>query len=314
MSSLKIVVTGASGFIGSKVTHYLVNEFPKSSIIGIGRRELPSRQSGYKNFKYISCDLLNKGIQNCIPNKFDILIHLAGDRRTFVKPDEFTLQFKSNVVMTNNMADFAYSSGAKLFLYASTVYVYSGNPTLPFRENSLEIPGDNLGATKFASEALLKARATVGQFKALSFRIGTVYGPGASHDQFIPQAIMKLHSPDPSAKFGAGDVKRDFIYIDDVALAFVYGIKRLWDRDFMYDALNVGTDISTSIRQVVNMLAHELGTKKMIEFDTFNNVGSKADTDHRLDLTRIRSTLGWHPRVSMKEGLHRTLKSYNNKG
>lgn len=71
-----------------------------------------------------------------------------------------------------------------------------------------DIPCENLGATKLASESLLKSRAVAGQFKAISFRIGTVYGPGAGPEQFIPQAIMKLSSPDPIVKFGARNIKK----------------------------------------------------------------------------------------------------------
>jgi nucleoside-diphosphate-sugar epimerase len=72
----------------------------------------------------------------------------------------------------------------------------------------------------------------------------------------------------------------------------------------------VGTDRSTSIREVVQIVADSIGTGKQIEFGTFKNVGSKADTDHQLDTKRIRSALGWHPEVSIEDGLHRTIKAF----
>ena len=148
----------------------------------------------------------------------------------------------------------------------------------------LTIPGETLGATKLASEALLKARTYAGQFKALAFRIGTVYGPGASPEQFIPQAIKKLTSSDHVAKFGPADIRRDFICIDDVADAFVKAVERLYERDFMYEALNLGTNVSTSIKEIVAILAEITGSKKEIIFGTFKNIGSIADTDHQLDM------------------------------
>jgi UDP-glucose 4-epimerase len=307
---LHIVITGASGFIGSKVSQFLAEEFPDSLILGIGRSVSPSTKPGNPNFRYVSCDLLAGKFQDSLPEKTDVVIHLAGDRRTFVKHDEFTLQMRSNVEMTNAMADYAYMARAKLFLYASTVYVYSGNAAPPFKEDFVDIPSDNLGATKLASESLLKARAVAGQFKAVSFRIGTVYGPGSSHEQFIPQAIAKLSSHEPIAKFGPADIKRDFVYIDDVARAYVKALKTMIDKDFDYEALNVGTDRSTSIREVVQIVSDSVGTGKQIEFNTFKNVGSKADTDHQLDLTRTGSVLGWRPEVSLEEGLQRTIQSF----
>ena len=310
MRSLSIVLTGASGFIGSKTSQCLADKFPSCSIIGVGRKKALSRQISNPNFEYISCDLVKDKIRDCLPGKTDILIHLAGDRRTFVRPEEYSAQFRSNVEITTRMADYASTAGIKLILYASTVYVYSGNSEVPFKEAFISLPRDNLGATKMASESLLNARAVAGQFRSLSFRIGTVYGPGSSEEQFIPQSIIKLCSPDPVAKFGAGDVKRDFVYIDDAARAFVAGVERLYDRDFAYDALNVGTNRATSIREVVQILAGDIGINKQIEFGTFNNIGSEADTDHQLDITRIRSILGWKPEVSLREGLHRTIEAF----
>jgi nucleoside-diphosphate-sugar epimerase len=307
---LNIVITGSSGFIGSKVSQLLAEEFPDFSIVGTGRSESLSMKLTSPNFRYVSCDLLGGNIKKFLPQETDIVIHLAGDRRTFVKHDEFTLQMRSNVEMTNSMADYAYLAGARLFLYASTVYVYSGNAAPPFKENCIDIPSDNLGATKLASESLLKARAVAGQFKVVSFRIGTVYGPGASHEQFIPQAIMKLRSPDPVAKFGPADVRRDFVFIDDVARAYVKAVRQMIDKDFDYEVFNVGTEQSTSIREVVHILAQAIGTGKQIEFGTFKNIGSKADTDHQLDTARIRSALGWYPLISVQEGLKRTLAAF----
>ncbi len=309
MTSLKIVVTGASGFIGSQVSLNLARKFPNFSVIGIGRRNILVDNLDFQNYEYVTCDLMNVEMHKCLPSSVDVLIHLAGDRRTFVKLDDYSPQAVSNIMMTSRVADYAFLAKAKLFIYSSSVYVYSGNSTLPFKEDSFDIPGENLGATKLASESLLKARAVAGQFKALSFRIGTVYGPGASRRQFIPQAIIKLSSPDPVAKFGKGDVKRDFIFIDDVVRAFTSGLKLL-EKNFTYNAMNVGTNVPTSIREVVQILADLLGSKKQIKFSKINKAANKADTDHQLDISMIHSVLKWQPEVSLREGLHKTIKSF----
>lgn len=309
MTSLKIVVTGASGFIGSKVSLNLASEFPNFSIIGIGRKKMLVDNLDFPNYEYVTCDLMNVEMHKCLPGSVDVLIHLAGDRRTFVKLDDYSPQAVSNIIMTSHVADYAFLAKVKLFIYSSSVYVYSGNSTLPFKEGAFDIPGENLGATKLASESLLKARAIAGQFKALSFRIGTVYGPGASRRQFIPQAIIKLSSPDPAVKFGNGDVKRDFIFIDDVVQAFISGLKLL-EKNFTYNAMNVGTNVPTSIREVVQILADLLGSKKQIKFSKMNKSVNKADTDHQLDISVIHSVLKWQPEVSLREGLHKTIKSF----
>jgi nucleoside-diphosphate-sugar epimerase len=307
---LIIIITGASGFIGSKVSQKLAEKIPNASIIGIGRNKFHPDHSPFPNYEYVTCDLLDTKMYKKLPRRADILIHLAGDRRTFVKPDEYSHQFDCNVMMTSNFADYAFSSQAELFIFSSSVYVYSGNSTLPFYENIIKLPGENLGATKLAAESLLKTRAVSGQFKVISFRIGTVYGPGASRGQFIPQAIRKLTSKDPIAKFGTGNVKRDFIFIDDVVTAFEAGIS-LIGQDISFEALNVGTGISTSIRNVVKVIADIVGTSKKIEFSSADRNKNKADTDHQLDRTLIRTVLGWHPRFTLEKGLRQTIKCFD---
>lgn len=307
MSSLKIVVTGAGGFIGSRVSEALTSKFSNASVIGIGRKKNLNIQSDFQNYEYISYDLLNGKLQNQLPGRSDIVIHLAGDRRSFVKPEEYSAQAISNIIMTSFVADYACATKARLLLYSSSVYVYSGNTETPFREDYVAIPNDTLGATKLASEALLKARAIKNQFKVIAFRIGTVYGYGTDPGQFLPQAIKKLKSKEAIARFGYGDVNRDFVFIDDVVEAFIAVISTL-DRDFDFLALNVGSGVSTSIRDVVKTLAVLIGSRKPIEFNTDRNQRDKADTDHHLDITRIRSVLKWWPKNSLREGLRRTIE------
>jgi len=311
MNLQNILVTGASGFIGSRVSQALASKFPDASIIGIGRKENAPTLSDLQNCEYISCDLSNTELMNRLPRQVDVVVHLAGDRRTFIKNDEYTRQMVSNTVMTSRIADYASSAGARLFIYSSSVYVYSGNSTIPFKEDDLCIPGENLGATKLASESLLKARAVSGQFKAASFRMGTVYGPRSGATQFIPQAIMKLKSPEPTAKFGAGNVKRDFIFIDDVANAFAAAVSVLLEKDFTYEALNLGAGKAVSISEVVKVLSEEIGTGKKIEFSIPAGTGNKADTDHQLDVTRIHSVLGWQPEYSLADGLRQTIINFS---
>jgi UDP-glucose 4-epimerase len=306
---LRIIITGARGFIGSKLVSALSDAFPDYEIIGIGRKDV-SYSDKPASYRYVKGDLLTDNVYEILPENADILIHLAGDRRTFVRPDEYTEQLKSNVVVTAKVADYAASANVKLFIYASTVYVYSSVNSLPFLENSIAIPGENLGATKLASEAILKSRACAGQFKALSFRIGTVYGPGASSSQFIPQAIKKLTANGIEAEFGPGDIRKDFIYIDDVAKAYVRAIEVLYSKEFMYEALNLGTNVSTSIKDVVHLLSKIINSRKKIIFGTFKNIGSIADTDHQLDITHTREILDWYPEISIEEGLRKTVAAF----
>ncbi|MBM4135091.1 MAG: NAD(P)-dependent oxidoreductase [Nitrospira sp.] len=304
-----IVVTGASGFIGSWVMETLARECPNSSIIGVGRRAGPSLWIDGPNCEYVSGDLLNPAIvRDRLPAKIDGLIHLAGDARTFVEPRDCTSQTEANVLLTARMADYAREAGAELFLLASSVYVYSGVVTCPFHEEAMAVPAENLGATKLAGEALVKARALAGCFHALAYRIFTVYGPRSRPTQFIPEAIRKLQSGEGAARFGAPEVKRDFVYVEDVAAAVVAGLT-FRNTGQSWAALNVGSGRGTSIRELVFLLADLLGVTKRIEFSSEERTKNEANRNHEADVRRIKSVLGWQPTIPLKEGLRRTIES-----
>ena len=310
MASAHILITGAGGFIGSKVACAMAKELGACAISGVGRNPQPVRHPPLPNYQYIHCDLLDRKALGALPDKIDFLVHLAGDGRTFIPPHEYSQQILTNVVMTSNVADYAVKAKAGLVIFASSVYVYSGVRSIPFQEDSIVLPAENLGATKLAAESLLKARANAGQFKVLSLRIFTVYGPGSRRKQFIPQAIEKLTGSDEVAKFGPSEVKRDFVYIDDVVRAFVCGLK-LERRDFSYDVFNVGSGIARSIKEVVRRLADILGTHKQISFDATGRPRHPADIDHQADISAARSALAWQPEISMDTGLKRTVESMN---
>ncbi|GEM_PF-1817412 len=309
MSPLTILVTGASGFIGSWLIPVLTNALPNSSIVGVGRRTEHPQESTGANYEYISCDLREPaGFKKYLPGKANVIIHLAGDPRTFLKPEEAGHQVRTNVMLTSNVLDYAVSAKTELFMLASSVYVYSGNLEIPFREEEVGVPAENLGATKIAAEALVKARAVSGCFRSLAFRIFTAYGPRFRQTQFIPQAIKKLKSGEPTARFGASDVKRDFIYVEDVAAAFLAGLSFQWQKQ-MHEVLNVGSGEATSIKEIVFLLAELMEIHKPIEFSSDPPNRNKVDNDHQADLRRIQTVLGWKPATPLREGLRRTIES-----
>lgn len=308
MSPPTVLVTGASGFIGSWMVSALARELRGSSIIGMGRRpERPTHWRG-SNIEYIACDPLQRGtLKNSLPGQIDVVMHFAGDARTSVGLEDWTRQLEANVVLTSLLADYAVSAKAKLFLLASSVYVYSGSSTLPFGEEVVSLPVENLGASKLAAEALVKARALAGQFQSIAFRIFTAYGAGSRPNQFIPEAIRKLRSKDDVAQFGSPDVKRDFIYVEDVVAAFLAGLV-FNGKPRAHETLNVGSGTPVTIKEVVCLLAEILEVKKRIEFIPSAQNANGSTRDHQADLQRIKEVLGWKPKVPLKAGLRRMIE------
>ena len=305
MNGLNILVTGSEGFIGKSLCEAILIQFSDINIIGVGRSR--KQENKCNNFQYISCDLQNDDILSLLPKEVDVIIHLAGDGRSFINPTNYTSQIDANILMTSLLADYAVSTGVKLIIYASSVYVYSGCQA-PFREKIINLPTENLGASKLGSESLLKSRSLVGQFKSICLRIFTVYGPNSSAYQFIPEAIMKIQSSEPEVTFCSPNIKRDFIFIDDVVKAIISSIG-LIDSNINSETFNVGTGISTSIKKIIGMLMILLDSNKTINYIP-NNQQNNLDITHIADISYIEDTIGWHPEIPLEVGLRKTIENY----
>lgn len=302
-----ILITGVNGFIGSWVCRTLLQKHPEGKIVGVGRTPGWGGVMPSSNFQYISCDLISPEAYNKLPTSVDILIHLAGDRRTFVPHKDFASQFMENSYMTSMIAEYAAKVGTQLFIYASSVYIYSGC-NAPFKEHKLELPEEMLGASKLAAEALLKSWALAGQFNVLATRIFTVYGPGSNREQFIPQAIDKLSSEKNPIRFGAGEIQRDFIYVKDVANALSQAVK-LVNLDIGFEAVNIGSGKGIRIKDVVETLASLLAVNKDVSYDLLSPKLS-GDTDHVADIQKAALLLNWTPQYSLEQGLKDMLETF----
>jgi nucleoside-diphosphate-sugar epimerase len=301
-----ILVTGTRGFIGSHVVNGVALAFPERQVYALIRGKSAPKFE-LPNISTLTCDLLESDLKKTLPSSIHTLLHFAAISNTFLANDDVNRQFFNNLLMTSALVKFAKSTKVKIFGLASSVYIYSGLSSTPFKEDHIEIPGESLGASKIAAEAILKMYAFQEEFRSIAYRIFTVYGPGSRATQFIPQAIKKLKSKEETVEFGSATIKRDFIYIDDVVNAVVTSLKNTEKFD-LFEPLNVGTGVATPIGDVVKNLAKLLGTSKKIRF-TQNSLG-KSDLDHCADIEKMARLTGWEPNIDLQTGLKKTLKSY----
>ncbi len=308
MDQHPIVITGASGFIGSWICEKIVDRYPACQVVGVARTLGHAARITRRNFAFIGGDLLSPDTYTKLPGRIEAVLHLAGDRRPNVPPSEFSHQCRANILATSLVADYAVGAKAKRLLYASSVYVYSGVRRMPFVEDDVPLPSVHLGATKLAGEALLASRARAGQFELLAFRIFTAYGPWSHPSQFIPEVIRKLSEAGPSARFAYPETGRDLVFVEDVAEAFVAGIEAQ-DVAGGAQVFNVGSGVSTSARRLVEMIARLLNAQKPIEFLQPPVIPADEQVSHQADVSKITRELGWQAQTALEDGLRRTVEA-----
>jgi UDP-glucuronate 4-epimerase len=300
----KILVTGAAGFIGSRVSHELVLE--GHEVLGVD-----NFNSYYspKLKKLRVAELLNsqdtielnlkdlEGLRVVIKNfRPESVLHFAGQPGVRLKVDSWNQYAEDNLVSFSNVIQCATQYEVTNFLYASSSSVY-GNTNGKTSEgmNSLS-PQSFYGATKLANEVLAKANST--DMKTRGLRFFSVYGEYGRPDMAYFKIARSILTEKSFTKFGAGDAKRDFTHISDVSTItrlLLYQLNLCPSNH--NDVVNIGGGNPHSLNDLISELEKNLGARLIIEALEANKLDAletHADTSYLYSLIKERHQIGFN--------------------
>jgi len=299
---LKVLVTGAAGFIGSHLLPKLIEA--GHEVIALDKAPITAHSLKIKN--YLD-DILT------IPSKviwkdqiFDAVIHLAAiaaPRYAEKNPDE---TFKTNVFGTYNVLRMAKEADANRFIFASTAHVYGISPKyMPTDENHPLSLGDTYTTSKILGEQLCELFFQNHDIPYTIMRLFNGYGPRQSKDYFIPAMIDQAikarcfsHPDNRKIVLRGREITKDFIYVDDVAEAIV---KALSFSSGYVGALNIGTGIQTPLEVVARYIADYFDVELKFE-DTYD----RGPTHMQCNPSRAERILGWRAKTKIEGGLKKT--------
>jgi len=234
---VKILVTGAAGFIGSHVSHLLIGR--GHEVVGLdnmneyydvtlkqARHGVLARSNAFAGHVAMLEDFA--ALQR-IASDFEpeIVVHLAAQAGVRYSLENPRAYLDANLVGTFNVMEIAKAAGVGHFLIASTSSVYGANTRMPFKETDrTDHPLTLYAATKKATEEMTHSYAHLWKIPTTAFRFFTVYGPWGRPDMALFKFVKATLAGEPIDVFGAGQMRRDFTYIDDLVEAIV----RLVDR------------------------------------------------------------------------------------
>ena len=231
---MRILVTGAAGFIGFHVAHRLIAR--GDTVLGIDnlndyysvalkRARLGELQaSGDDRFRFLELDFADKNaLTEALSGlEFDRIVHLgaqAGVRYSLENPHAY---LSSNLAGHLNILELARARSTEHLVYASSSSVYGGNTELPFRvEDRVDHPLSLYAATKKADELMSETYAHLYRLPQTGLRFFTVYGPWGRPDMAMWLFTQSILAGEPIRVFNGGDMQRDFTYIDDVVAGVV---------------------------------------------------------------------------------------------
>jgi UDP-glucose 4-epimerase len=300
---LNILVTGAGGLIGSKVSRRLLQEGHKVTSIDNFSTGFPGNIP--KEVTLIQGDVQDPAIiQNLGGKNFEAILHIAGQSSGEISFDDPVYDLETNTKSTLMLLQYALKTGCKKFVYASSMSVYGNSEKQPVNENTEPSPISHYAVGKLASEHYMRIFSKLG-ISTTSLRLFNVYGPGQNLKNlrqgmisiYLEQALKNKHI---HVK-GSGDRFRDFVYIDDVVDAF---IKATGFLESDYSVFNIGTGIKTTVNHLINKICNSLENDISVKFE-----GSTKGDTHGIYacVKNAKNILLWDPKTHLDQGIRKMI-------
>lgn len=302
-TSKSVLVTGAAGFIGSRLVQSLLNKGYKVVAfdnLSAGTLTNLKVQSQHSNYTFIKGDIRNRAdIQHALKNTH-ALVHLAAQIDVAASVANPTETHEVNSTGTLNLLEEAVKNHVKQFVFASSTAVYGDTEELPIKENAPLRPLSPYAASKVAGEAYCSAFANCHDLTAIALRFFNVYGVGKENNPYsgvITKFIQKAKQHQPLIIEGDGEQTRDFIHVDDVVEAITLAVEH---RGVKFEVFNVCTGKQTSINKLAEVIGKVSGEKCEV-MHTSKRVGDIRDSVG--DATKAAQGLGFKASIPLEKGL-----------
>ncbi len=311
MVTMKILVTGGAGFIGSHLVDRLVKEGFGVKIIdnlSSGRLENLAQYRGDPRVEVVMGDL--KKMEDALKavDGVDAVFHFAANPEVRVSTTNPETHFNENVVATFNLLEAMRRKDVKELVFASSSSVYGEPEQIPVSEDAPIRPVSVYGASKAACENLIHAYTKLYGVKAVILRYANVVGPRLRHG-VVWDLINKLReNPNELEILGDGKQVRSYIYIDDAIEATIIA----WRKSFSnFNVYNVASEDWLTVDEVADEVIKAMGllSVKKVYKPLLHGVGWPGDVKRiALRIDRLK-TLGFTPRFSSRDAVRLTVKS-----
>lgn len=307
----RVLITGATGFIGSHLTHKLVGEGFKVGIIkrensNVWRiRDLINKLSTY-NADLRDIHEVSKAISHFKP---DVIFHLATYYAVEHKSEEVSLTLDTNVLGTINLLEASKKYNVKLFINTSSCFVYQESKN-KLRENTELGPLNLYALTKIQAEQACSFYTEKYGLGTITFRLFPPYGPADHERRLIPYTIKNFFEG-KKVKLTTGKQRWDFVYVDDIIDAY-FKLLNIPNLPIKHEIFNIGTGNAISIREVISQLKEIIGTSIEPEWGVIPHRSNEIWYICS-DINKAKDILKWQPKIQiLREGLKLTVKWYKN--
>jgi UDP-glucose 4-epimerase len=305
---LKVFVTGAAGFIGSNLVDRLLeagNEVVGFDNFSTGQREFLKEASRSPLFTLREGDLLNPDRLTRAMEAADLVFHLAANADVRFGTNHPRKDLEHNTVGTSNVLEAMRTLGVKRIAFASTGSIYGEPELFPTPEDApFPVQTSLYGASKLAAEGLISAYCEGFGMQGYIFRFVSILGERYLHGHVLDFYKQILAHPDTLHVLGNGKQRKSYLYVQDCVDAMLLALAKADDK---VNIFNLGTDEYCQVDDSINWICQYLAVSPTRLYSGGER-GWVGDSPFIfLDTSRIRS-LGWRPKLSIREGVIRTLQ------
>ena len=308
------LVTGAAGFIASRVCEFLLTEGHSITALDSLNDAYDVRLKQWRldrlldrpGFTFHKIDICDRSALERLwagapaPQAVINLAARAGVRYSVENP---WVYIDTNVTGTLNLLELCRRSGVPKFVQASTSSLYGSHNPMPYREDAdTSHAVSPYAASKKGAEVMCYTYHHLYGLDITVLRYFTVYGPAGRPDMSPFRFVQWISEGRPVVVYGDGTQSRDFTYVDDIARGTIAGLKPMG-----FETVNLGSDQPTVLMDGIRYLERKIGIKALIVHREAHVADVKATW---ADITRARELLGWSAKVSFEEGMSSLVNWY----
>ena len=312
---MKVLITGADGFIGSHLTELLLKEnydvtalVQYNSFNDLGWLERVSRENN-KRLNIISGDIRDPFFCNNLTKDAEIVFHLAALIAipfSYLAPESY---FETNVKGTLNICDSCLKNDAQRLIVTSTSEVYGSAEYVPIDENHPLNAQSPYSASKIAADAIATSFFNSFDLPVTIARPFNTYGPRQSARAIIPNIISQILSDKEVLKVGDISPTRDFTFVQDTCRAFLEIAK---SKKTIGETINIGTNNETSINDLITSIKDVTGSNIQIKQEKKRKRPKNSEVFRLVcDSTKLKKLTGFNPDTKLKDGLIETVEWFS---
>ena len=306
----RILVTGGCGFIGSNFVVHLVENRPDLSVVTLDKLNYAgnlanlARIEGNPRHRFVKGDICDRElVEGLLADGVDVIVNLAAETHVDRSIKDAAPFIMNNVMGVETLLSSALHCGVERFVQIGTDEVYGSlGKEGTFTEESPLQPNNPYSASKAAADLLIRAYHRTHGLNAVITRCTNNYGPFQFPEKAIPVFITNAVSDRPIPVYGDGMHVRDWIYVEDHCRA----VEMIMERGRAGEVYNIGGGNEMPNIEMVRTILKELGKPESLIQHVKDRPGH--DRRYALDSSKLQRELGWKPKVSLKDGLSRTIR------